>query len=358
MKRIRHDYIVILLCILIAVCSTACSHELPALQNIAEGQSTTPESIEIVISHSQALDTPEDIAARAMQTKLQELLGEAADVIVYADYQLGSAEEQLEALQLGRVHITIQSVSHVSKYADDLKVLTLPYLFPQDTQAVIELLDGAMGQEVLDRVDMECGEPAFKGLGLWFGGYKLFTFHGEQYKHIQSPADFRGLHIAVPDASLVKAQYRHWGVEPVPADSVALYSILAQQIADGSEATLAQIATNYLHEVQHNIVQAHHSAEVYTVLANAQWFSALPDDTQQAVLEAEAYGRKMMYRALAEKEPVYREQICQTEGMRFEVLNEKEIQIFKAATWPIYTEQLAGSPWQTDYVARIQKCFT
>ncbi len=345
-----------------ALLCSACTSNLPAVQNITQNTTeqpmTTPQSVEIIISHSQNIGTPEDLAAVAMQNKLQEVLGDAAEVILYADYQLGSAREQLEAMQLGRIHITIQSVSYVSQFVDDLKVLTLPYLFPADAQAVMDVLDGPLETELLERIGMEGNAPVFKGLGLWFGGEKLFTFHGDDHKHIQSPADFCGLSIAVPDTPVLKAQYQHWGAVPVETDAIALYSTLAQRVADGSEVTAQQIATNYLYEVQHNIVQAHHSTELYAVLTNAPWFDRLSPDVQNAIIEAEAYGKEQFYKALAEQEPMYMDTICQAEGVRYEILDEKEIAIFKTMAEPIYTEQLSGSQWQIDYVRRLRQCFT
>ena len=337
----------------------ACDKDMPTVQHITGSEQNTEEKpTEIIISHSQNLNTPEDLAARAMQKRLQELLGEQAKVILYADYQLGSAREQLEALQLDRIHITIQPVSAVSAFEEDLNVFLLPYLFSANADEVMAVLDGPLGQEALEQIGMEPHEQTFKGLGLWFGGYKLFTFHGDDHKHIQSPADFQGLRISIPDNALLKAQYARWGAVPIAADTIAYYSILAQQMADGSEATASQIASDYLYEVQHNIVQAYHSAEIYTVLANHQWYESLSLDIQNAILEAELYAKETLYKALAEQEPIYIEQIQQAKGMRYEVLTEKEQAVFKASIIPLYVEQLSGNPWQIDYVARIQKCFT
>ena len=359
MKRACKKFVLFIYILAVILLCPACDKDMPTVQHVAgEQQNSDVQPIEIVISHSRNVNTPEDLAARAMQSELQALLGDKAKVILYADYQMGSAREQLEALQLGRVHITIQPVSVTAQFVDDLKVLAMPYLFSENPEDVIAVLDGPLGQECLERISTESGVPAFKGLAVWFGGYKLFTFHGEDHKQLQSPADFQGIKIAVPDTSLLKAQYQHWGAEPISTEEIALYSTLAQQTAHGSEATLSQIVSSYLYEVQHNVVQAYHSAEVYTVLANAQWFVGLSSDLQQAIIEAEACGKTALYDALAKQEPTYIEMLRRVEGMRYEVLDEKQISIFKASVESIYQEQLAGSPWQIDFVQRVRQCFT
>ena len=323
---------------------------------INEQHEGTLEPLEIIISHNQNVNTPEDIAAHAMQSKLQELLGQQGTVKVYADYQMGSAREQIEAMQLGRIHITIQSASIAASFVDDMKVFLLPYLFSSNIDEVKMILDSSLEKEALERIDI-AENTTVSGLGLWFGGYKLFTFHGEDYKNIHSPADFQGLQIAVPDNALLEAQYQHWGAETVIMDSAALYSTLAQRIADGSEATVSQIVGNYLYEVQHNIVQAYHSPEIYVVLADTAWFTSLPLEIQTAVLEAEQYGKEKLYAALAAQEPIYLETISQTKGMRYDVLDDKEQEAFRTSVQTLYVEQLAGSAWQIEYVERVKEYF-
>ena len=182
-------------------------------------------------------------------------------------------------------------------------------------------------------------------------------FHGEDHKNIHSPADFQGLQIAVPDNALLEAQYRHWGAKTIAMDSAALYSTLAQRIADGSEATASQIAGNYLYEIQHHIVQAYHSPEVYVILTNTDWFMSLPSDVQTAIIEAEQYGKEKLYEALAMQEPIYLETIKQTKGMRYDVLDEKEQTAFRTAVLSLYVEQLAGNAWQLEYVERMKEYF-
>ena len=351
-------YMLIICILAVVVVCPACAKDLPTVQNIInEQQERTLEPLEIIISHNQNVNTPEDIAAHAMQSKLQELLGQQGTVKVYADYQMGNAREQIEAMQLGRIHITIQPVSIAASFADDMKVFLLPYLFSSNADEVKTILDSSLAKDALERIGMAENTTGVSGLGLWFGGYKLFTHHGEDHKGIYSPADFQGLQIAVPDNALLEAQYRHWGAKTIAMDSAALYSTLAQRIADGSEATASQIACNYLYEIQHHIVQAYHSPEVYVILTNTDWFMSLPSDVQTAIIEAEQYGKEKLYEALSIQEPIYLETIKQIDGVRYYMLDADEQNTFRASVRSLYTEQLAGNAWQTEYVERMKEYF-
>ncbi len=361
--RIRHGMGMVFIGVLLCLCGVmiGCTADTPALQDIVNLQNQQPQvqpepsaqPTELIISHSQGQDTPEDIAAKAMQTKLQEQLDDTVRVSVYADYQLGSAREQLEAVQLGRIHITIQSVSEVSQMVTDLGVFTLPYLFSDNSEEVIALLNGSVGQEALAHINNEVTQP-FTGLGLWFGGYKLFTFHGDDHKTIHSPADFCGLTIAVPDTAIIKAQYQHWGARTMPADTIQWYSLLEQRMADGTEATAQQLVTNRLHEVQRNVVQAYHSPELYAVLANGAWYSTLDPEVQQAIAEAEAYAKEILYQSMQQQTPDYYNTIAQTEHMQYTVLTEAQIAFFRQSAVPLYQTQLAGNPWMMEYAEKIR----
>ena len=333
-----------------------CSADAPAVQDISDMQQEQPQPLEIVISHNQTIGTPEDMAAGAMKTKLQTLLGDRVNVTVYADYQLGGAREQMEALQLGRIHITIQSVSVAAQLAEDLGVFSMPYLFPADREVVIDFLNSPLGQEALTHIDDTYGEQ-FKGLGLWFGGYKLLTFHGDDCKTIQSPADYRGLTIATSGATIINAQYSQWGASTITVAAGDLYSTLAQHMADGTEATAQQIVGHHLQEVQRTVVQTYHSPELYVVLANAQWYRTLPADIQQAIVEAEVYAEEILYRTLEEQETKNINTIAQWEGVDYRVQDETQTDVFRQSVQSLYTSQLAGNRWMMEYAEKIMENF-
>lgn len=352
------------LCYIVILCSfcVGCQTSLPMVQPSTEPQVSASQVPEIILSHSSVEGTPEDIAAKAIKVKLQELLGDDAKVILYVDNQLGNAQEQLEALLLGRVHITIQPTTALSQYVDDLKVFSLPYLFSNTKEDALAVLNGSLETEVLERIafadaKIPSGGSSFTGLGLWFGGYKLFTFYDEAGCILHSPANFCDRVMAVPNMPLLEAQYQRWGGKTIVADDAALYSTLAQHLADGAEATPQQIVSRSLHEVQHMVVQTYHSVEVYAVVANAAWYHALPSDVQRAVIEAQQYGNAVLDNMLEQETPRYLETISRTDGMCFYTLSEKEQAIFRQSVEQLYEEQLAGSLWQIGFVNRIRALY-
>ena len=357
MKYCFFNYrVILILCsVFISLCFfTACNKDSPAIQEIAEKNNVTGP-IEIMISHSQPLYSPEDLAARALQEKLREYLGDKVVVTVCADHQLGNAQEQLEALQLGQIQIAIQSAEYLSQYIDDFSVLTLPYLFPSDDNLVRSLLADSLETELLSRISLDVHGKDITGLGIWFGGYKFVTFHGNENKQLHSPADFHGLKIAIPEVASLQAYYKYLGAEPFAVDELALYGLLAKQTVDGTEATAQQIVNYNLYEVQKNIVQTYQRVELYVIVANTQWYNALPMEVQQALIQAEAYANEVMDQTLKQQESKDIELIFQVEGMRYQVLNKRQQEVLKDATKDLYVEQIAGDLWKQEFAKRIME---
>ena len=311
----------------------------------------TEEMISIVFCHNQPVGSPEDVGAQAMVEKLKKELGDRVIVELYPAQQMYDMNTQIEKVQLGEIHLTLQPTAAVSQIAEDVKVLDLPYLMPIDNEKLIcEVLDGELGQELMNRI----GGNGVHGLGLWYGGYKLFTTNGPE---IHSPADFQGLSMRILDSPVLAAQYENWGAEAVPATYSELYSVLEDGVAHGQENPVQTIALNRYQDVQSQMVQSYHGVMHYVLLTNAEWFSCLPEHVQEAVIEAEEYGRKEARKAYAKQEADYIAALESAEGVHYYELTPEEISVFQASVQPVYDSQTAGSQWQIDYVKRLQEAF-
>lgn len=314
-------------------------------------QADTEEAISIVFCHNQPVGSPEDVGAQAMVEKLKKELGDRVIVELYPAQQMYDMNTQIEKVQLGEIHLTLQPTAAVSQIVEDVKVLDLPYLMPIDNEKLIcEVLDGELGQELMNRI----GGNGVHGLGLWYGGYKLFTTNGPE---IHSPADFQGLSMRILDSPVLAAQYENWGAEAVPATYSELYSVLEDGVAHGQENPVQTIALNRYQDVQSQMVQSYHGVMHYVLLTNAEWFSGLPEHVQEAVIEAEEYGRKEARKAYAKQEADYIAALESAEGVHYYELTPEEISVFQASVQPVYDSQTAGSQWQIDYVKRLQEAF-
>lgn len=345
MKKHKWNIIIVCAVLLFATIMTGCG---------TDGSNDTvdsEEAISIVFCHNQPVGSPEDAGAQAMVEKLKKELGDRVIVELYPAQQMYDMDTQIEKVQLGEIHLTLQPVSTVSQIAEDIKVLDLPYLMPVNNEKrIYDVLDGELGEEALSRISGN----GVNGLGLWYGGYKLFTTNGPE---IHSPADFQGLSMRVLNSPVLISQYENWGAEAVPAAYSELYDVLEEGVTHGQENPVQTIVLNNYQDVQSQMVQGYHSVMHYVLLTNTAWFESLPENVQEAIIEAEEYGRKEARKAYAAQEADYIARLESAEGVHYYELTPEEIDVFKASVQPVYDSQTAGSQWQMDYVKRLQEAF-
>ncbi len=299
----------------------------------------------IKFSHNQPITSPEHVGAEKFKEIAESESNGKIEVQIYPASQMGSLREQVEGTQIGSINISMQPSAVISPFVDDVKVADLPYLWPKDTEAMYEVLDGEVGEELLGRLD----QGGFKGLGYWFGGYKLFT---TTEKEIHKPEDFKGVKMRVMEAPILISQYKEWGGNPIPLPYAEVYNGLQQGIVDGQENPLQTIYLNNYQEVQENIIKSYHGAMMYIMIANKGWFEGLSEDMKQIVQKAELEGRKAARKALAETEADYVQKLKDA-GNNYYELTDEEIAVFTEASIPVHEEHYNGE-WQADYLARLK----
>src|SRR6195952_5859024 len=94
---------------------------------------------------------PTVTAVEEMGKKLSAATDGRLSVQMYASMQLGGEKEAIEQAQIGAIALARVSVGALGPVVNDLNVLNLPFLF-RDTAHAQKVLDGPIGQELLDKV--------------------------------------------------------------------------------------------------------------------------------------------------------------------------------------------------------------
>ena len=215
---------------------------------------------------------------------------------IYPSQQLGTERECIELLQIGSLDMTKVSVGVMENFAAKMKVFGLPYLF-RDRQHSFNVLDGAIGQELLD----EGTKFWIKGLGYYDAGSRSFY---TKDKPIYSPKDLNGLKIRVMESITAMDMVKSFGGSPTPISWGELYTSLQQGVADGAENNPPSF---YLS--RHYEVCKFYSLDEHTVLPDVLiigthiWNDLSPQEKkwmQDVVDKSVVYQRKLW--AVAEKE--------------------------------------------------------
>src|SRR6266481_71222 len=131
-------------------------------------------------------------AVEDMGKKLEAATGGRLSIQMYASMQLGGEKEAIEQAQVGALQLARVSVGALGPVVDDLNVFNLPFLF-RDTAHMEKVIDGPVGQELLDKVT---NNPNTRLIGLaWMdaGARSLY----DTKRPIKSIDDLKGLKVRV-----------------------------------------------------------------------------------------------------------------------------------------------------------------
>jgi len=129
------------------------------------------------------------------------------DVQLFPAQQLGSLRDQVEQTMLGTIEVTQQPAAILSLFVPKVMLLDFPFLWPPQEEVMWQILDGPLGQELLQAL----AAKHLKGVDIWSAGFKQIT---TSTKPIRTLADFTGLKMRVIPSPLLSAQYTAWGASP------------------------------------------------------------------------------------------------------------------------------------------------
>src|SRR5947199_6754176 len=94
---------------------------------------------------------PTVVAVENIGKKLEKATNGRLSVQMFASMQLGGEKEAVEQAQVGAIQFARVSVGALGPVIPELNVFNLPYVF-RNTAHMQKVIDGAIGQELLDKV--------------------------------------------------------------------------------------------------------------------------------------------------------------------------------------------------------------
>ena len=243
----------------------------------------------IKFSHVVAIDTPKGKAAEFFAKRAGELTKGAVKVEVYANSTLYKDKEEMEALQLGAVHMLAPSLAKFGPLGvKEFEVFDLPYIF-DNTQELHKVTQGALGVALLAKLEPK----GIKGLAYWDNGFKSFSAN----KPLRTPADFKGLKMRIQSSKVLESQMRTLGALPQVMAFSEVYQALQTGVVDGTENPHSNLYTQKMYEVQKHVTLSDHGYLGYAVITNKKFWDSLSAEVrsqlEQAMKEATDYANKI-----------------------------------------------------------------
>ena len=266
------------------------------------------------------------------------------DVQIFPAQQLGSSRDEVEQTILGTIEVTQQTAAILSLFVPKVMLLDFPFLWPPQEEVMWQILDGPLGQELLQTLDAK----HLKGVDIWSSGFKHVT---TSKKPIRVLADFAGLKMRVLASPLLAAQYAAWGASPTPVDYKELYTALEQGVVDGQENPAGTILDMRLYEVQKYLTESRHGFLHYLIVVHKPWFDAQTPEHQailtQALREAGQWERQATRAYDAEAMQRLKEA-----GVQVQTLTEEAREALRQRALQVQA-QFAATVGQ-DYLQRVQ----
>jgi tripartite ATP-independent transporter DctP family solute receptor len=172
---------------------------------------------------------PTVVAVENIGKKLDKATNGRLSVQMFASMQLGGEKEAIEQAQVGAIQFARVSVGALGPVIDDLNVFNLPYVF-RDTTHMRKVIDGEIGQELLDRVT-----NAGKGLvGLCWMDAGARNFYNTK-KPIKTIGDLKGLKFRVMGNPMFVDMANAMGGNGVAMGYDQVFNALQTGVVDGAE---------------------------------------------------------------------------------------------------------------------------
>jgi C4-dicarboxylate-binding protein DctP len=259
------------------------------LMSVVAGNVSAESPIVIKFSHVVAKDTPKGKAAEKFKELAEAATKGRVKIEVYANSTLYKDKEELEALQLGAVHMLAPSMAKFGPLGvKEFELFDLPYLFT-DQQSLERVTNGPVGREMLKRLETK----GLIGLSFWDNGFKIMSSN----RPMHAPTDLKGLKLRIQASKVLDEQMRVLGANPQVMAFSEVYQALQTGVVDGLENVPSNLYTQKMHEVQKHMTVTNHGYIGYAVVVNKKFWEKLPADVRSqldaAMKEATDYANKI-----------------------------------------------------------------
>lgn len=250
-------------------------------------------------------------------------------VKIYPNGELGGEREMLEMVLLGDLTMMAPSSAPLEAVSKDIVLWDLPYLF-KDHETAYRVLDGKVGQEVLDSFS----DKGIIGLAYWENGFRHLT---NSKKPILSVKDMKGVKIRTLESPVQIEMWSLTGAKATPMSFTDLYKALKEHKMDAQDTPLSLIYAQKFYQVQKYLTLTGHTYSPWPVIINKKFFEGLPSDLQKvvkdAVIQTRDYNRKLSIKDEAKSLKLLKEK-----GMEVTQLSQEQRKGFKDAMSGIYME--------------------
>jgi tripartite ATP-independent transporter DctP family solute receptor len=307
------------------------------------GTSLAQQKIVLKASDVHPAGYPTVAALESMGKKLEAATNGRISVQMYPSMQLGGEKEAIEQAQVGALQLARVSVGALGPVVDELNVFNMPYLF-RDTAHMQKVIDGPIGQELLDKVT---NNPKAGLIGLlWMdaGARSLY----DTKKAIKTIDDLKGMKFRVMGNPMFVDMMNALGGNGVSMGYDQVFNALQTGVVDGAENNPPSfVFDNHYTVAKYYTLDEHLIVPEIVVMSKKTWDSLSQAD--QALVKKFSREAQMEERVLWNKYEKDAMDKAKAAGITITPIADKKP--FQDAVKPVWDKY---GPKYADMIKRIQ----
>ena len=310
---------------------------------VPQGSALAQQKLVMKASDVHPAGYPTVAALESMGKKLEAATNGRISVQMYPSMQLGGEKEAIEQAQVGALQLARVSVGALGPVVDELNVFNMPYLF-RDTTHMQKVIDGPIGQELLDKVTNN-PKAGLVGL-LWMdaGARSLY----DTKKAIKNIDDLKGMKFRVMGNPMFVDMMNSLGGNGVSMGYDQVFSALQTGVVDGAENNPPSfVFDNHYQVAKFLTLDEHLIVPEIVVMSRKTWDSLSPAD--QALVKKFSREAQMEERALWGKYEKDAMDKARAAGITITPIADKKP--FQDAVKPVWDKY---GPKYADAIKRIQ----
>lgn len=226
----------------------------------------------------EALDDVQGVFAQKFKAEVEANTDHTVQLFPYGT--LGESADTMEQAQAGILQFVDQSPGFTGSLIPEAQVFFVPYLLPQDTEALGEFF--RTSKAVNEMFPKLYAEQGLELLTMFPEGEVCVTTQ----KPVTEPADLNEVKVRVMTNPLLVESYRAFGATPTPLPWGEVYGALQTGIIQGQENPMFWNWSAKMYEVSNVITCLGHSNFTTAVMANKDFYDGLSDEEKQVVQNA------------------------------------------------------------------------
>ena len=298
--------------------------------------------IHISFGHDNLPGEPLTMAGEFWAERLEEVSGGTMVIDLYSASSAGTKTDLMDQLMAGDPMMVVGDGGFAADYGvSDMSIIMGPYLFSGWDQ-VTKLVESDLWADL--KQQMADAGMTIVSDNWWYGCRSTMST-----KKLETPEDFKGLIIRVPNSSAYIDGFRALGAAPTGMNLNEVYPALQQGVIEAVENPLSVHLANSFDEVCKNLVLDRHTYQITFIVLNTDFFNSLTEEQQGWLLEtgkeAAEYQNELMLKADEESE-----QEMLDRGVE---ITEIDFDAFAEAAKSFYTESANAAEWSDGLYDRV-----